>query len=343
MVLPTTNSACSSDGAPLCALAKKVPAPKRTGIPHADDVARRQRDALIWIIDRLSKRPEQIIPLQSYLITGDFALDTATGAPTSWTGNYKQLERLPKQFMTKLLLNVAAEGGTKSFSCKTAAALEKADATNIPTLFSMVLQLPLSLTCPEEFADESICMRTLIARAKQVGDRLAHFGKAGGFLVPGKLDMKAGGTYALTFDNDGRATTLTHCSGANVTIPRHVHLDATFALHDNHLEFKTAIKLHPTSILLHTFFETADPRPVFLQHMYTPGKKWRGLQDSATKLADEMARLQAGGVAQQVAESAAAAMQEAGKVRRTETLKKARAALEERQEKRKQARIIKLS
>lgn len=88
--------------------------------------------------------------------------------------------------------------------------------------------------------------------------------------------MKSGGSFTLLFGEGGRATSISHSVGAQAQIPSRVYLDSRFALYDNHRHFKSAIKLHPTSMLLRALFGTVAPQPPFLVHLNKPGAKRRG-------------------------------------------------------------------
>lgn len=343
MVLPTA-AALSCDGKPLSTLAKKVPQHKRCADHNADDIGKRQRDALVWILDRLSKRPQEIIPLQSYMITRDLSAVATAAGPSDWSPPYKALERLPKPFMTKLLVELALEGTMeKHFNKSVATKLEVSDSMNIPTLFSLVLQLPLSCTLPEEFADESICMMTLKKRASDVGKRLKTFIDAGGLGSNSLLDIRGGGAFKFHFDEQGKALFVEHCLGEKVAVPSHILVTPSFAIHDNHLDFKSTAKLHPQSIPLHSFFTASGSSNDFLKHMYQPGKKFRSLHDDANNFERQQQAMTKGGVSEAVAADATEAMRDAAKERNAAQMVKARQALTDRKRKRDESRVIQLS
>lgn len=331
-------SPLSSDGAALSAAAKKIPAPKKTGDRNKDEQLERQRDALVWIVDRLTKRPGEIIPLQSFLITRDLEKETAVVQNGSWTGNYRQLDRVPKDFMTKFLLRRAAETKVAQFTPEYVKQLELADTMNIPTLFFMELQLPGSLTMPDAMQDESIAMQVFLKRARDVGGRLASMSAKGG-LQHGKLDFRKGGAYAIKFE-ENIAMEISHIQGDVAPVPKHCPISPEFVLTDNHFDFKALVQLHPSSHNLASFFK---PDANFMKGIYTPGKKWCILRDMANTIAEaEEQRRANGSTSASEALMAAGVLKDASKERKQAQLVKARQVLEDRKEKRKQCRTIKL-
>ena len=57
----------SFDGKELSTLAQKVPLPKKSGNGSSDAMAVIQRNALVKVVDALSKHPEWILPVQGML------------------------------------------------------------------------------------------------------------------------------------------------------------------------------------------------------------------------------------------------------------------------------------
>ena len=130
----------SSDGQPLAKLALKVPSPKKTGNSAVDQQLQVEHDALVWVVDRLSKNPKDALKIQNYMLSSAFV--QASMGQVSWSGGYKTLECLPKTFMLKYLLKRVESLKLTTVTADTLKALEFADSSNIPTLFSMDLQLP---------------------------------------------------------------------------------------------------------------------------------------------------------------------------------------------------------
>ena len=332
----TAAPAYSSDGKALSKLAQKVPSPKKSGNIAMDQRLQVEHDAMVWVIDRLSKNPQEACHIQTYMLSRAFS-QALSPTSTTWTGSYKTLECLPKAFMLKYLLQRLDALKVTTVSAETLKALELADANHIPTLFSMDLQLPLSVSVPLEMLDtETTCMQILVARAEKVGDRLRHFAVKGGFATPGSLDMKAGGSYTLVWEGDS-ASRVSHISGSTVPVPPHAAITKKFVLKDNDGDWKAVAELSPSSYHLYKYFP-ADSE--FLKAMYLPGQRVSVLKAHVQKVLCNPAALTAKPVSESASHAAEAALQEAGNAKRQECLKRARAKLEESQTKRKAARTI---
>ena len=172
--------ACSSDGKALSKLAQKVPSPKKSGNVAMDQRLQVEHDAMVWVIDRLSKNPQEACHIQTYMPSRAFS-QALSRTSSTWSGGYKTLDCLPKSLMLKYLLQRLDSLKVTTVSAETLKALEVADANHVPTLFSMDLQLPLSVSVRPKMIDtETICMQILAARAERVGDRLRHFAVKGG-------------------------------------------------------------------------------------------------------------------------------------------------------------------
>lgn len=341
MVLPN-DAALSSDGQPLSKLAQKVPVARRTGHAQNDEILQRQRAALVWIVDRISKRPAELIPLQSYLVSHDLTQTSNNiASEDAWTGSYRTIDRLPKSFMMTFLLSRAKECNIKTLDSAVLSKLELADSSNIPMLFYMEIQIPGSLTLPDAMQDEQICFQTLRRRAAEVGGRLRAFTEKQGFKTPGKLDFREAGAYKLEFAEDGHATHVTHLVGGKVAIPKHCFVSSEFSLTDNFLDFKAVVSLHPTTHQLCSFFNPSDH--TFLNTMYTPGKKWVHLKTMAETLAQHIEEAKSGGSSIDAAAQAAEVVKTATQSRKAKNMEKARQVFVQRQEKRKQIRTIQLT
>lgn len=337
--MASSSQGVSSDGGPMASLAKKVPLPKKTGVAALDARAHINRDALVWVVDRLSKNLHEAPRIQGYMLSAAFAQVGSTDSVTeAWTGNYKVLESLPKTFMVKYLLQRAADLKIGVLTGDVLKQLEIHSTLNIPQLFSMDLQLPLSLAMPSEMQNEAVCMRVCKARGQGCGDRLSLFANAGGFLTAGSLNWKTAGCYSFEWEGDN-VCTIKHITGVYVPVPSHAPIDKSFVVKDNDGDWKALVEHLPSQHSLSKFFTDAE----FLQYMYQPGKNISVLRSLCKDVIETMEKERASGEASTEAAAAAiSSLKEAGHVKKADSLKRARQKLIESQQKRKELRAIAL-
>lgn len=271
----------SFDGKALSPFASKVPVPKRTGDVRADELASRQRDSLVWVVDRLMKNPHEIMPVQSYMLTANLSLDVRATGQNDWTGEYNQLHQFPKAFMTRFLLKRASDLQVPVVTRDLLASLEKREASNIPTLFSFDLQLPLSISVPADMNDEEVAMRTLVARSVAMGNRLKSFSTNGGFDTPGKLNFAKAGCFHWKYA-ENKIVEVMHISGQSAQVPSKAVVDSDFSLINNEHDWKAAFVAHPISHTIHTWFDDSHS---WKSQMYQPGKNTSVLSTLAKSIA----------------------------------------------------------
>ena len=157
-------------------------------------------------------------------------------------------------------------------------------------------------------------------------------------MVDGSLILLVGACFTIAWDT-GRALTLQHCTMQDaIPVPPHTPITRDFQMVDNHLDFKATLKLPPVAHLVHQFF---GQQAGFLQQMYLPGKKFKGLEIIAEDVAAADQRQRAEGqVGQAAVVAATEAIAEGSKTRKAAQLVKAREILLDRKEKRKAARTV---
>lgn len=138
------DAALSYDGKELAPLARRVPQVKATGSVTTDTQLRMQRNAMINIIDAISKRPKLVMPLFAYLTANDLEADIpdAPQDADAWKGGYRQLDRIPRGWLSAWLLQYASRHEistmlSEDYLCK----LARADSDGINTIFFFATQL----------------------------------------------------------------------------------------------------------------------------------------------------------------------------------------------------------
>lgn len=270
----TNASEVGFDGKAMCAFALKAPVAKRTGDTLADQNNITQRQCLIRIVDQLVKQPHRIIPMHAHLLMLESCPETFVKDDNMWTGAYKFLSQIPRAWMAQFVQSEAARLQLGILTPDLLSRIELDDADNIPSIFSFMVQLPMNLAFPKKMSDPHVAKLVFKARCLAVGNRLQWLVNKGGITADGKLDMRKGGPFLLTFNTAGACTQVAHCSGLQATPPAHMPIDRTFTLVDNILDSKAAVVLQPRHDYLFNLFPGDSP---FLQTMWTPKKKCKFL------------------------------------------------------------------
>lgn len=331
----------SADGMELSRLAKQVPKPRVTGDELIDAQRRIQHMYMVELIDVMAKKPETIMALHGLYKSHDLSMISQTkSAPASWTGKYKQVERLPKQWMSEFLLRRSKALNIDAIMThKKLSDLAVADPDLIARLFYFDTQVVGTIALPAELNDQSVCSQVFHMRAVERGNRLKHFVEAGGLSTDGQLNFSTGGCFKLTFAATGDLTELRHCSGAIATVPDHIKITSAYRLVDNHLDHLSKVVNGPAKYSLSDFFDNTQP---WKNHMVETGKKFKRLASLATEVLQSIAQQEEASKNTFVgAESTV--LEAATKKRRTDNLEKARAKLEEKKHARVRSRTLSLS
>ena len=249
-MLQISDSTC--DGQPLHAYAKKAPLFKNLPVQKGAAVneAALYHKALVSIVDKLVKYPQQILSIHSILMSDAYGCKK--------THNYgdgvqaTSLAKLPREFMANWLRR-RHPFLTENLLLK----LEAQSSDNIKDLFFFELQLPLSMTIPKTLQDNTMKLaQWLDQRAAQMAPRLG---------VRKDLVSEKGvdGIYELFFNESGKVTKVKHMQGEVVDITQtpHILIDHTFELIDNQSELQARVIKAPISYTLCEFFpETAKFR-----------------------------------------------------------------------------------
>ena len=336
----------SCDSKALSPLAKKVPQVAKGGPKTLLKARTFQRDALVRIVDQLSKYPEYILPMEAAMKSEDLLFTINKGgavASTDWTGEYKTLQHLPLSFKLQYLKFKAEELKLDGFALDIFQKIQTVDPLEIHLLFSFDVQVHLSSWYPDGMSDAALATKLFSLRADEVGNRLGKLWEAGGLVVQGKVDYSKGGSFELEWPEKGdHASELTHCSGAKVVLPAHAQISKDFVLVDNHLDHYARVELRQTPPIvwyLHTFFASTAP---FKNLMQTTGKKFKRLSELSLQVlaTSELSfHEQVGKNLKEGADQAA----KVNKTRATTKLQIAHSRLEANKEERKKRRTIKLS
>lgn len=288
----TTAPAESCDGQPLSALAKKAPRPKPTGAKDLDMRLTFEHSCMVRIIDRMCKDPSVIMPIHSFMINTNMEqLSSAREVGASeWTGNYRQLERVPRAWMSEFLLKRAKDTGCdQTFTPALAKNICNESAQHIDMLFYFVTQTVPSMMFPKGLQDPRLASTVFSRRAAQCGDRLKNLCLNGGFAKEGSVDFKKG-AFELQFQNDLLKQVTHVATGLHAhSFGDHIRISTRFELVDNHLDHAARVILRPTVFHLYELFPESAP---FRRNMY--GKKFKALNELVEKVTaefDEEAKL----------------------------------------------------
>lgn len=327
----------SCDGEALARLASKVPAVRRTGDRAADRVKTIQRDALVRIVDQLSKIPEYILPLHGVMMSEDLIVNMKQQHRLEWSGDYKVLASIPVAWEVQYLASRAAPLGI-ALSAETLDAIEGRTPDDIKLLFSFDIQCAMTLPFPADCKDPKVASLTFAARAHTVGDRLRTLFDKGGFKQPGRVTFTSA-CYTLQFDEANVfVKQVKHIGGETADIPPHVRVTREYNLVDNHLDQMAKVECPPVSYTLASFFAATA---AFKVNMQVPGKRFKLLARVAeltTVGNNEKKAAEEAPIVQVNVKKAEKLMKE----RSQATLKKAREQAAAVQDARKKRRIISL-
>eukprot|EP00969_Alexandrium_andersonii_P180811 7990333-Alexandrium_andersonii.AAC.1 len=204
-------------------------------------------DCMVRIIDKMCKQPSIIVPLHGLMQSHDLEKVHSLASRVtvgSWTGQYKQLDRIPKSWTTEYLLSRAHFLGLNVITHELLSKIEQDSMDALPMLFSFETQTVGAMAFPQQCSDKTICSKTFSKRAEQVGDRLKHLVLAGALGTEGKIDFGKGGCFTLKFA-EGKLSELKHCTGVVAEVPSHVQITTAYTLVDNHLDHLARVELKP--------------------------------------------------------------------------------------------------
>lgn len=135
------------DGQPLCAAAKRLPPAKKTGDTGLDQQRMVERRCLVRIVDQLIKDPRYVMPLHSNLLVMDLNASPGKGRQ-SWSGDYKFLTQIPRAWLGEFMLREAKRLNLNVLNSTLLSELEEDSSDNLPTLFSFMIQVPMSVQFP---------------------------------------------------------------------------------------------------------------------------------------------------------------------------------------------------
>lgn len=268
------------DGKPISSAAARLPQFKKSGDATIDQQRLVQRTHMIRIVDQLLKEPKYILPLHAQLVVMD--VDTNLQCEKKdWTDDYKFLNQIPRAWLAEFILQEAQKLKLAVVNLALLSSLESEGADNLPTLFSFMVQLPLSLGFPNTMRDAYVAKMVFRRRCADVGDRLAKFIALGGITVSGSLDMKKAGCFVLEFDGEtNMCNKICHITGLSAVPPAHAPITRGFSLVDNTLDAKASVILEPRRDLLYTLSKNA----AFENTMWMPNKKSNILRDLAAEI-----------------------------------------------------------
>lgn len=332
----------SCDGKGLSPLCLKVPKARRSGDVSLDSHRELERDALIRIIDRLTKMPHLVLACDGYLQRQVMSPPSkiADSLGSAWNSDAVSIGKIPKEWMATFLLN-RMQGAATGFSRETISAIESADSEGIQLLFAFEVQVALTTALPKNIAEDAdLAARVFHARADQCGARLQRMWKSGGVAANGTLKWSSnvGGCYALSFT--GTAVNEIHhlAIGMKVVPPSHRPITSDFVLKNNHLDHGALVEYQCVVHKLHTFFP-AEQGP---NHKRIDDRKAQVLK----RLGDEQARVledEARARSAREVHHDADLLADAQKGRKQLNLEKARAKLRVASEARAKRRMVILS
>jgi hypothetical protein len=297
---------------------------------------------MVTIIDTMSKKPQTISGLYGLMRTMNLEVihEAKEFGKDEWQGNYKTLERIPKEWIGEYLVKRAVDLNLQKVVNREALkAIGNESIHGIQMLFQFETQTIPQLSFPEVAKDKAVATLMFENRAEAVGHRLNWLVQKGAFAVPGKVNFFSAGCYKLEFAGE-ILTGVAHCSGIAGIIPDHLKgfITKKFHLVDNHLDHMAKVELKPSEHYLWKFF--LDDAP-FRQKMIQKGKKFRELHKIADNVNIDMEakRTRFAKVAVQESDEIC---KDVGKRAKAQNLEKARLKLVERQEARKKARTCKM-
>lgn len=105
MVKYNDDKRMSFDGKELSPLAKRVPMVKEKGNKAFDNKNKLNRKSMVKIIDAMCKRSKVVMPLVAYMESEDLEAEVPdTVDSEAWKGGYKQIDRIPKGWVSSWLL-----------------------------------------------------------------------------------------------------------------------------------------------------------------------------------------------------------------------------------------------
>ena len=311
--------------AELCALARRVPKPKMTGRLDEDNEKQMTHNAMVWVVDTLTKQPNFVMHVHGLLVA--LIKKQAKSKGDEFFDEISTLGKLDAEWLVIFLL------GKSKFTIEELAQVKNTDPEGLRRLLSFAVQLPTSTKLPTAMRHKSICKMVLDARMKLCGDRLALWDKSY-FHSSGVINWGKG-CFTVTFEQ-GRASKVRHCSGKTADVPDYATITTAYELSDNHDDTLACVNLAGSSHKLHCFFKDSDSPHVM--------KSSRGKGDCFATLVDnakaELEKLRAATTTSTEAD-VTGILQNTGSERKRAAAKRARDALEKRQENlKKQRRVV---
>lgn len=328
---PLSFSMMPSDS-DLCPLARRVPAPQKTGNACEDSESMQQYHAFKVIVPSLTKMPEMIVPMRGHLMQllkksdddrsrGDMFVDGSS------------LAKLDGDWLLMFVMEHC------TLSVEKLAKMKIADHDALRRLIVFGLQISWTAKLPEEMKHKAVARLVLNQRLAECGDRWAKLPPD--FINNDGIVNWVYGCYKLKFDA-ARATHLTHFDGASVIIPSWKMITTAFNFTDNHDDTLASVSLQGTTHKLKHFFDESDVGPTSYR-VWSPKCAWlKQMCLDANKAVEDKAQADALSVGSSSDVQLGSMVQASSNAKRKVAAHKAREALGKRHEDLKKQRRVTL-
>lgn len=316
----------------LSPLAKKVPNIKKTNVASVDMRLQIERDALITVIDTLSKDYSLLEKTYGFLkreSAKQSREQTTEGidAPP-FPAAYTYLAKLPSYWYCSWIVRASKGYCTKTIYEN----IELKDPENLRRAFDFFTCTNSGHAWPAAALDKVVLERMMDRRAKDVGDRIKGWFQVA-LRQDSSIDWTKGGPYTIEWaPSTDRAISVKHISGERAFIPDHIVIDKSFQLDFGWCDVRAQVSKPPSVIKLIDLFCDLRRPP----HNQLLSKKADELVRIADSFAREVADMRL--EAKPGFETAKNILSDAKQRQRDVILKKARESARARKEQKKQQR-----
>lgn len=243
--MPTsTNNAARKAGNDLSSYSQRLPKPKRTGDPDADNEALLEHQAfqrLITLLENSRKGPASANSDGIIIKTLGYVQARLSKSHVSdenqFDASVTTIAKLPNSWSAAWLM-ATCPAITPSMVQKIA----RADPDGLDRLIHFSHQLPKTFQLLPECTDKRVAFRLLQKLYTRHGARITHPWVAKCIGGDGVLNWKAGGSYSFDFDEAGRATAIKHINGASVPLAEHIFISRKFSLVENWSDLAATVR-----------------------------------------------------------------------------------------------------
>jgi hypothetical protein len=170
----------------------------------------------------------------------------------AWDRTVATVARIPKYWMAEWL--AANDSSSMPLTQKLLDLMDFSDTQNVARVFCMMLQLGMNTPLPAAMRNsKALCAKTFKARLNSLRNPLVDWAQK--HVQPhGGINWATGGCFKLTWNDEGKATNVTHICGDSVAVDDTITITKEYELCDPWDAFKARVEKSAARYYFHEMF-----------------------------------------------------------------------------------------